>query len=87
MGRSVSRRKRVKKGGFTLPKEVTIIREVIYASHGPTRAQPVQTGYMSWQCSQCGTSCYYDGRCGDGPILVCKCNEAEDNFYAFYGNR
>lgn len=25
-------------------------------------------------CSRCGASCYYDGRCGDGPILTCGCD-------------
>jgi hypothetical protein len=23
-------------------------------------------------CSYCGAEAYYDGRCGDGPILVCR---------------
>lgn len=22
-------------------------------------------------CSYCGAEAYYDGRCGDGPVLVC----------------
>ena len=30
---------------------------------------------MSYVCSQCGASCYYDGRCGDGPILTCGCDK------------
>ena len=46
-----------------------------------TRAQPVQTS-KGWKCSKCNTSCYYDGRCGDGPILMCNCNEAEDDRYS-----
>lgn len=25
-------------------------------------------------CSNCGAGCYYDGRCGDGPILYCECS-------------
>ena len=24
-------------------------------------------------CSQCHKPCYYDGRCGDGQILMCDC--------------
>jgi len=24
-------------------------------------------------CSECGEPCYFDGRCGDGPVLYCKC--------------
>lgn len=27
----------------------------------------------NYACPICGTPAYYDGRCGDGPILVCKC--------------
>lgn len=26
-------------------------------------------------CSVCGAGAYYDGRCGDGPVLICGCNE------------
>jgi len=25
-------------------------------------------------CSNCGAEAYYDGRCGDGPILMCNCD-------------
>lgn len=25
-------------------------------------------------CSYCGAAAYYDGRCGDGPVLVCGCD-------------
>lgn len=28
---------------------------------------------MTYVCPVCGTEAYYDGRCGDGPILLCKC--------------
>lgn len=28
-------------------------------------------------CSICGTEAYYDGRCGDGPILTCSCANGE----------
>lgn len=26
-------------------------------------------------CSACGARAYYDGRCGDGPVLVCGCDK------------
>lgn len=26
-------------------------------------------------CSECGKDAYYDGRCGDGPVLVCGCDK------------
>lgn len=29
----------------------------------------------SYSCSNCGASAYYDGRCGDGPILMCGCDK------------
>ena len=51
-----------------------------------TRAQPVSkdgsNNFDSYTCSKCGVSCYYDGRCGDGPILMCDCNAAEDAYWA-----
>lgn len=28
-----------------------------------------------YRCSVCGSEAYYDGRCGDGPILVCGCDK------------
>lgn len=28
-----------------------------------------------YKCSVCGAPAYYDGRCGDGPVLLCKCEE------------
>jgi hypothetical protein len=30
---------------------------------------------MDYYCSQCGAKAYYDGRCGDGPILMCGCDK------------
>jgi len=30
-----------------------------------------------WVCSVCGEAAYYDGRCGDGPVLVCGCDKGE----------
>lgn len=29
----------------------------------------------NYVCNSCGTSAYYDGRCGDGPILMCGCDK------------
>jgi hypothetical protein len=29
----------------------------------------------SYCCSNCGAAAYYDGRCGDGPILMCGCDK------------
>ena len=29
----------------------------------------------NYVCSECGAAAYYDGRCGDGPILTCGCNK------------
>lgn len=28
---------------------------------------------MRYVCSNCGEPCYYDGRCGDDPVLICDC--------------
>lgn len=27
----------------------------------------------NYVCSNCGEAAYYDGRCGDGPVLTCNC--------------
>lgn len=32
-------------------------------------------------CSKCGASCYFDGRCGDGPILTCGCDKQGEPQY------
>lgn len=29
----------------------------------------------SYCCSNCGAAACYDGRCGDGPILMCGCDK------------
>jgi len=34
----------------------------------------------NYVCSRCGTAAYYDGRCGDGPILVCGCDKRGQRF-------
>lgn len=31
----------------------------------------------NYVCSVCGAAAYYDGRCGDGPVLLCKCDEGQ----------
>lgn len=31
----------------------------------------------NWICSKCGAAAYYDGRCGDGPVLLCDCDKGE----------
>lgn len=28
-----------------------------------------------YKCNLCGAGAYYDGRCGDGPILMCGCDK------------
>ena len=28
---------------------------------------------MNYICSNCGAPAHFDGRCGDGPVLVCEC--------------
>ncbi len=35
----------------------------------------------NYVCSNCGSRCGYDGRCGDGPYLVCKCGSPENSFW------
>lgn len=44
-------------------------------------AHPVGQGSNS-ACSRCGTACYYDGRCGDGAVLMCNCDAAERAYWA-----
>ena len=29
----------------------------------------------TYVCSLCGAGAYHDGRCGDGPILMCGCDK------------
>lgn len=43
-----------------------------------------------WYCSNCGSEAYYDGRNGDGPILMCKCDQGEwinDGRGGYYANQ
>ncbi len=35
------------------------------------------SGYV---CSNCGAGAYYDGRMGDGPVLVCGCDKRGSRF-------
>lgn len=30
---------------------------------------------MKYKCNKCGAEAYYDGRMGDGPVLICGCDE------------
>jgi hypothetical protein len=57
-----------------------------YYGEGSGRAEPVKsTDGITWHgyiCSKCKAPCYYDGRMGDGPILMCKCNVVEDAYWA-----
>lgn len=62
------------------PARVDFGTAIQISSVGSTRAQPVSLNGR-WSCSKCDAACYYDGRCGDGPILTCKCNESEHNRY------
>jgi hypothetical protein len=32
---------------------------------------------MEYHCSVCGAGAFYDGRCGDGPILLCGCDQGQ----------
>jgi hypothetical protein len=51
------------------------------------RLQIMNKAYV---CSVCGESAYYDGRCGDGPILTCECDQSgrwvEDGRGGYYEN-
>lgn len=38
-------------------------------------------------CSNCGSVCGYDGRCGDGPYLVCSCASQENSYWVSEGSR
>ena len=44
---------------------------------------------QNYICSVCRQVCYFDGRCGDGPILMCGCDKGEwvnDGRGGFYTN-
>lgn len=43
----------------------------------------------SYVCSRCGAGAYYDGRCGDGPVLMCGCDQGrwiDDGRGGYYDN-
>jgi hypothetical protein len=42
---------------------------------------------MEYICSNCGTPAGYDGRCGDGPYLVCECTSPKNSYYVDEGSR
>lgn len=44
-----------------------------------------------YTCSICGAGAYYDGRCGDGPVLTCGCDRigsqyVKDRMDGYYTN-
>lgn len=48
---------------------------------------------MSYVCSNCGAPAYNDGRCGDGPVLICNCvkkgkfiNDGRGGYYIYPNN-
>ncbi len=44
---------------------------------------------VTWICSVCGEEAYYDGRCGDGPVLLCDCDKGtwiDDGRGGYYDN-
>ena len=42
---------------------------------------------MEYVCNKCGKDAYFDGRCGDGLILVCGCDKkGEPQFDARAGS-
>lgn len=44
---------------------------------------------MNYVCSHCKQAAYFDGRCGDGPVLTCGCDKGEwvnDGRGGFYTN-
>lgn len=55
-----------------------------YITQFEVRAAPVEVtpGKRDYKCNKCDTPCFYDGRCGDGAILMCDCNKADDEFWA-----
>jgi len=40
---------------------------------------------LNYECSSCGEPAYYDGRCGDGPVLMCGCDKTGE--YVHEGSR
>ena len=43
----------------------------------------------NYVCSHCGAAAYYDGRCGDGPVLMCGCDKGRwinDGRGGYYDN-
>ncbi len=39
---------------------------------------------MKYTCSDCGSEALYDGRCGDGPVLVCDCRKKGHYAYGVF---
>ena len=43
----------------------------------------------NYVCSHCGAGAFYDGRCGDGPVLMCNCDKGQwidDGRGGYYDN-
>lgn len=43
----------------------------------------------NYMCSRCGAGAFYDGRCGDGPVLMCGCDQGawiDDGRGGYYDN-
>jgi hypothetical protein len=43
----------------------------------------------NYVCSVCGAGAFYDGRCGDGPVLMCNCDKGrwiDDGRGGYYDN-
>lgn len=47
----------------------------------------IMSEFNNYVCSNCGERCYYDGRCGDGPVLYCKCAAPENSYWVSEGSR
>lgn len=35
----------------------------------------------TYVCSHCGRDAYFDGRCGDLPVLLCGCDKVGSPYY------
>jgi len=63
------------------PEEIKEYERTHQTTKTSGRANPIRHG-NDYVCDKCGVGCYYDGRMGDGAILMCKCNAAEDAYWA-----
>jgi len=56
------------------------MKKIVYYKRAKNRDEKQGSGAVdnspkNYTCSRCGASCYYDGRCGDGPIMTCGCDK------------